>query len=91
MINKTRIDFLKNYGKMIPVFSFMIPTLTPKERESYADNIFNYWYDNLGEYPKGIFTFMPDTYIVNYLHLKLFTFKIWNSLHSRLLFRPVSY
>ncbi|MEM2849205.1 MAG: hypothetical protein QXI36_02900 [Candidatus Bathyarchaeia archaeon] len=70
MINQTRINFLKNYGKMIPVFSLMIASLSPRERESYADNIFKYWYDHIGEYPKGIFTFMPDTYTVNYLHSK---------------------
>lgn len=68
MTNQTRINFLKNYGKIIPVFTFMISSLFPEEREVYADTIFKYWYDHIGEYPRGIFIFMPDTYTVNYLY-----------------------
>jgi hypothetical protein len=63
------VQFMKSRGEIIPAFSYL-QTYTPKEREVYVDHYLEVFRARVGSYPKGIFTFQPDTYAANYLQEK---------------------
>lgn len=67
--NSTRLNTLKNYGKLIPVTLYMA-SMTPNERAKIVDSLFNIWTTKVGYSPKGFFDFQPDTYTANYLEEK---------------------
>ena len=67
--NSTRLNTLKNYGKLIPVTLYMA-SMTPNERVKIVDSLFNTWTTKVGYSPKGFFDFQPDTYTANYLEEK---------------------
>lgn len=67
--NSTRLNTLKNYGKLIPATLYMA-SMTPNERAKIVDDLISTWITKVGYSPKGFFDFQPDTYTANYLEEK---------------------
>jgi len=63
------VQFMKDRGEIIPALSYL-QTYEPEDRERYADHFLGEFKRLIGSYPKGIFTFQPDTYTANYLRDK---------------------
>ena len=64
--NKTRLTTLNYYGEIIPSIGFM-QTHEPMTRKIILDRLLDNWINLTGYYPKGLFCFQPDTFVVNYL------------------------
>lgn len=71
--NSTRVDKLKQYGKIIPRRDYL-QQLAPSERKTQIDNMISKYTSKLGLTPKGMMSFIPDTYTVQYLLQKNFTY-----------------
>ena len=67
--NKDFVQFMKDRGEIIPAFSYL-QTYEPEDRKRYVDHFLGEFKRFIGYYPKGIFTFQPDTYTANYLRDK---------------------
>jgi hypothetical protein len=68
-LNSTQISWLKSQAELIPSISYL-QVYDPATRVSVVDAYLNSWKTTFGSYPKGIFSFQPDTYIVNYTSRK---------------------
>jgi len=64
-LNATQAGWLKSQAELIPALSYM-QAWTPAVRVSYIDSLLTDWKRMFGSYPKGIFSFQPDTFLVNY-------------------------
>jgi hypothetical protein len=65
-LNSTQINLLQSQGECIPVFAFL-QTLTPKTRLNEVNSTLEKWQSMFGSLPEGIFSFMPDTLVNNYI------------------------
>lgn len=71
--NSTRVNRLKQYGKIIPRRDY-IQLETPSNRKAKIDDMIEKYNNSLGCIPKGIMAFIPDTYTCQYLLEKNFTY-----------------
>jgi hypothetical protein len=69
LTNSTRLTLLKNYGVLIPRIDYA-QTLSLANRSELVDAIFANWSSFVGYYPKGVFDYVPDTYVANYVRSK---------------------
>jgi hypothetical protein len=68
-LNSTQINWLQSQAELIPSISYL-QVYNPATRVSAVDGYLNSWKTTFGSYPMGIFSFQPDTYIVNYTSQK---------------------
>lgn len=71
--NSTRLNILRNYGRLIPETVWMQQN-EPSERQKIIDDIFDNWENLVGCPPKGFFDFQPDTYTINYCETRNVTY-----------------
>ena len=71
--NATRVNALKNYGEIIPRRDYL-QLSTPQERRNKIDEMVEKYNNSLGYTPKGIMSFIPDTFTVQYLLEKNFSY-----------------
>ena len=64
-LNSTQINWLQSQAELIPCIS-RSQIYNTAVRASKTDTLLNNWNATFGSYPKGIFSFQPDTYLVNY-------------------------
>lgn len=64
--NETRLNLLKEYGRLIPRLNFdqLLPT---EDRRSLIDETMTLYKDKLGYVPTVFMDFIPDTFTANYL------------------------
>jgi hypothetical protein len=67
--NEIRIRMLKEHGEIIPRLAY-IQELNPTDRQAAVDKVLTKYTEALGETPKGVFDFIPDTYTAQYLQKK---------------------
>jgi prefoldin subunit 5 len=67
--NSTRVNILKQYGKIIPRLPYYQQNST-SVRERMIDYELKKYNDTVGYLPKGIMDFVPDTYSANYAFSK---------------------
>jgi len=67
--NSTRINILKQYGKLIPRLPYY-QQYSPSNRERKINDTLDNYRAKVGYVPKGIMDFVPDTYSANYAMLK---------------------
>jgi len=68
--NATVKAYLDSIGDVIPQIRYKAQTLAPEVRLQYIKDVLDYWYNGIGTYPVGIFTFQPDSIICNYAYSK---------------------
>lgn len=69
LYNTTRVNKLKEHGELIPRLAYM-QTFSPSERQTAVDKALTKYTEALGETPKGIYDFIPDTFTAAYLQKK---------------------
>jgi hypothetical protein len=65
--NLTKYNSLTPYGEVIPLYGFSQDYPTAQRLIHLRDEVLTPWFEGIGEYPKGLFQFIPDTYTSNYL------------------------
>ena len=71
--NSTRVAKLEEYGEIIPRRCY-IQEYTPSTRKAKIDAMITKYNDSLGYVPKGMMDYMPDTYTVQYLLERNFSY-----------------
>lgn len=71
--NSTRVAKLEEYGEIIPRRCY-IQEYTPRIRKAKIDAMITKYNDSLGYVPKGMMDYMPDTYTVQYLLERNFSY-----------------
>lgn len=71
--NATRISKLEQYGDIIPRRDY-IQISTPQQRKDAIDSMIAKYNSSLGYVPKGIMSFIPDTYTAQYLLSRNFSY-----------------
>lgn len=71
--NATRISKLEQYGDIIPRRDYTQMS-TPQQRKDAIDSMIAEYNSSLGYVPKGIMSFIPDTYTAQYLLSRNFSY-----------------
>lgn len=64
--NQTRLNRLKQYGKIVPNLSYL-QVYSTSSRKKTIDQKIETWKNKVGYEPKGFMSFVPDTYAAQYL------------------------
>jgi hypothetical protein len=73
LYNASRVNTLKEYGKIIPRRDYL-QQFTPQQRKDAIDSMITKYNTTIGEIPKGLMSFIPDTYTSQYLLERNFTY-----------------
>jgi len=67
LMNSTRVDILKSFGVLIPMFSYP-QVYYPIDRKAWLDAAFANFLTYVGYIPRGFMSFCPDTYMNQYAY-----------------------